>query len=251
VPREITDIVAQLILPPAGPLLLLALGALLALRRWRATGIALGVLAFAALWISSLGVVGDHLLRTLEAPPAAEAALATAKAVVVLGAGRIQDSPEYAGDTVGAEGLVRLRYGARLARKLGLPLLVAGGKPYGGRLSEGRTMAAALEEDFKTPARWMEEESTTTAENAAHAFAILRPEERTRIALVTSAWHMRRAKLAFAKAGFDVVPAPTGYASRGELRLLDWIPSAAGLYATRTALWELLGMAWYRLTGAA
>jgi uncharacterized SAM-binding protein YcdF (DUF218 family) len=146
---------------------------------------------------------------------------------------------------------VRLRYGARLARKLGLPLLVTGGKPYGGRLAEGRTMAAALEDDFKTPARWIEEESNTTAENAARAFSILRPEGRTRIALVTSAWHMRRAELAFAKAGFDVVPAPTGYASRGEPRFLDWVPSASGLYATRTALWELLGVLWYRLTGRA
>jgi uncharacterized SAM-binding protein YcdF (DUF218 family) len=111
-------------------------------------------------------------------------------------------------------------------------------------------MAAALEEDFRTPARWIEEQSNTTAENAARAFAILRPEGRVRIALVTSAWHMRRAELAFRKAGFDVVPAPTGYSSRAEARFLDWIPSASGLYATRTALWEWLGMAWYRLTGA-
>src|SRR5262249_12371047 len=146
------------------------------------------------------GVVGNHLLRTLEAPPASEADLGTAKAVVILGAGRIQGSPEYGADIVGSEGLARLRYGAHLSRKLRLPLLVAGGKPYGGHLSEGRTMAAALEEDFRTPARWIEEESSTTAENAAHAFAILSPEGRTRIALVTSAWHMRRAELAFRKA---------------------------------------------------
>lgn len=249
-PREITDVVAQLILPPAGPLLLVALGALLA-RRSRASSIGLCALGFVALWISSLWIAGGYLLQRLEPLPAEDSALATAKAIVVLGASRVQAAPEYGEDVVNGEGLVRLRYGAHLARKLDLPLLVAGGKPYGGRLSEGRTMAAALEEDFKTPARWVEERSSTTAENAENAYALLKPEGRTRIALVTSAWHMRRARLAFAKAGFDVVPAPTGYASRGETRLLDWIPSASGLYATRTALWEWLGIAWYRLTGAA
>jgi uncharacterized SAM-binding protein YcdF (DUF218 family) len=251
VTREITDVVAQLILPPAGPLLLMALGAFLAWR-WRKSGIGLSVFGFVALWISSSGVTGHYLLQGLEPPPATESALASAKAIVVLGASRIQASPEYAGDVVNGEDLVRLRYGARLSRKLGLPLLVAGGKPYGGAQSEGRSMAQALETDFRTPARWIEERSSRTAENATEAYALLKPEGRTRIALVTSAWHMKRSRLAFAKAGFDVVPAPTGYASRGEARrLLDWIPSAEGLYATRTALWEWLGIAWYRLTGAA
>ena len=247
-PREITDVVANLILPPAGPLILLAIGALCA-RRWRRLGISLCVAGFASLWASSLGVVGHHLVRSLEAPPAPEAAIATTKAIVVLGAGRILGSPEYSADIVGAEGLVRLRYGARLSRNTGVPLLVTGGKPYGGRLSEGRTMEDVLEQDFKTPVRWIEEQSSTTAENAIGAYALLRPEGRTRIALVTSAWHMRRAQVAFAKVGFEVVPAPTSYVSQGETQILDWIPSAAGLAMTRTALWEILGTAWYRLRG--
>jgi uncharacterized SAM-binding protein YcdF (DUF218 family) len=249
-PREFTDAVASLLLPPGAPLLLVALGALLAWRRKARAGALLGVLGFALLWVSCLGVVGQALVRMLEPPPASEAAFAGAGAIVVLGAGRIQDSPEYAEDIVGAEGLVRLRYGARLARKTGLPLLVAGGKPYGGKLSEGDTMARVLQEDFGTPARWIEGESNTTAENATRAFAMLRPESRTRIVLVTSASHMRRAQLTFGKAGFDVIAAPTGFASRGERHLVDWLPSAGGLGATRAALWEIAGIAWYRLKGA-
>jgi uncharacterized SAM-binding protein YcdF (DUF218 family) len=250
VPRELTDAIASLILPPGAPLLLIALGALLAWRRRIRAGAALGALGFAILWLACLGVVGTSLLRMLEPPPAAEAALGGARAIVVLGAGRIQNSPEYAQDIVNAEALARVRYGARLARKTGLPLLVAGGKPYGGRLSEGDTMARALGEDFGTPARWIEGESRTTAENAARAFAILQPEARTRVLLVTSASHMRRAELTFRKAGFDVVAVPTAFASRGETHLVDWLPSAGGLGATRTALWEIFGVVWYRLRGA-
>ena len=249
-PRELTDAFALLLLPPGGPLLLIALGAALAWRHRRA-GKAVGIAGFALLWVSCLGVVGQSLVRLIEPPPASEAALAGSRAIVVRGAGRSQNSPEYGEDVVNAEALARLRYGARLARKTGLPLLVTGGKPYGGTLSEADTMARALGEDFHTTARWIEGASNTTAENAARAFGILQPESRTRIILVTSASHMRRAELTFRKTGFDVVAAPTAFTSRGELHLIDWVPSTTGLAATRAALWEILGIVWYRLRGVA
>jgi uncharacterized SAM-binding protein YcdF (DUF218 family) len=236
-------------LPPAGPLLALALGALLAWRRRKRLGLTLGVLGFVALWLSSLEGVGNSLVRMLEPPPAAEAELAGASAIVVLGADRIHESPEYGEDTVGSRALPRLRYAARLARATGLPILVTGGKPYGGSLSEGEAMARVLKQDFNTPATWIEDKSNTTAENAALSFAILQPAGRTRIALVTSAWHMPRARYAFSRAGFDVIAAPTAYTSRRKPKPMDWLPSAEGLYATRVALWEILGMAWYELRG--
>jgi uncharacterized SAM-binding protein YcdF (DUF218 family) len=247
--REFTDPLAQLLLPPAGPLLLLAFGAILAQRR-KVIGITLALLGFAALWVSSLEVVGYSLLHRLEPPPVSKAALANATAIVVLGASRIHDSPEYGEDTAGTQALARLRYAARLARTTGLPILVSGGKPYGGSLPEGEVMARVLQQDFNTPIKWIEDRSTTTAENAAQSFAILQPLGHTRIALVTSAWHMPRAERAFRKAGFDVVPAPTAYTSQRESKLTDWLPSAEGLYATRVALWELLGAGWYKLRGA-
>jgi uncharacterized SAM-binding protein YcdF (DUF218 family) len=247
--RELTDPLALLLLPPAGPLLLLALGAILARRRIR-LGVTLGVLGFATLWLSSLEGIGYSLLRRLEPPPVSKAALANATAIVVLGALRIHDSPEYGEDTAGTQALARLRYAARLARTTGLPILVSGGKPYGGALPEGEVMARVLQQDFNTPVKWIEDRSTTTAENAAQSFALLQPAGHTRIALVTSAWHMPRAERTFRKAGFDVIPAPTAYTSRRESRLTDWLPSAEGLYATHVALWELLGAAWYRLRGA-
>jgi uncharacterized SAM-binding protein YcdF (DUF218 family) len=248
--REITDPLAQLLLPPAGPLLLLALGAIL-MRRRKLIGVTLGLLGFAALWLSSLQGIGNSLLRKLEPPPVSKAALASGTAIVVLGAVRIHNSPEYGEDTAGTQALARLRYTARLARTTGLPILVSGGKPYGGALPEGEVMARVLQQDFNTPVKWIEDRSTTTAENAAQSFAILQPAGHSRIAVVTSAWHMPRAERAFRKAGFDVVPAPTAYSSRRESKLTDWLPSAEGLYATRVALWELLGMMWYGIKGAA
>lgn len=246
-----TDLSALLVLPPAGPLLLLIAG-VIALRGKRTRlGWTIGLLGFAGLWLSSLEIVGISMLRALEAPPAAEKELAGAGAIVVLGGGLIHDSPEYGEDVVGAETVARLRYATRLARATGIPILVAGGNPRGGKLSEGEAMARILQQDFNVPARWTEGRSATTAENASHSLEILRPEGRTRIVLVTSAWHMPRASRTFSKAGFEVLAAPTGYVSRRDSRVTDWLPSAEGLYATRLALWELLGTAWYWLKGAA
>jgi uncharacterized SAM-binding protein YcdF (DUF218 family) len=246
-----TESVALLSLPPAGPLLLMIVGAILLRRKHARLGWAIGLAGFAALWLASLGVVGMSLLRSLESAPAAEKDLAGAAAIVVLGGGLVHDSPEYREDIVGAETLQRLRYAARLARASGIPVLVTGGNPHGGNLSEGEAMARILRQDFQVLARWIEDRSATTAENASHSFEILRPQGRTRIVLVTSAGHMPRAQRAFSKAGFAVIPAPTGYLPRRDLTITAWLPSADGLYATRTALRELLGIAWYRLTGAA
>ncbi len=68
--RSITDVVANLILPPAGPLLIAIAGLILA-RRHRRLGIAVGAFGIVLLWIPSLPVVGALLLRPLEPPPSA------------------------------------------------------------------------------------------------------------------------------------------------------------------------------------
>jgi uncharacterized SAM-binding protein YcdF (DUF218 family) len=244
--RTVTDVIANLILPPAGPLLVAFAGLLLARRRRRA-GVALSVFGLALLWVLSLGVVGDNLLRLLEPPPVAKNELAAVDAIVVPGGGVNEYSPEYAGPVLRADSFQRLRYGARLARETGLPILVSGGSPYGS-VAEADVMASTLKRDFGLEARWVENASPTTAENAARSFALLARERKTRIALVTTAWHIPRAKRAFEAAGFSVVAAPTGYVGQtGALQPRDFVPSAEGLHGTRTALWELLGSIWYAL----
>jgi uncharacterized SAM-binding protein YcdF (DUF218 family) len=109
-------------------------------------------------------------------------------------------------------------------------------------------MADALREYGVEP-QWIESASRTTAENAAASAKLL--GERKRIALVTTAWHMRRARRAFEAAGFEVLPAPTAYIGRVESELLALLPSAEGLGYSRLALREYLGTAFYVLSGRA
>lgn len=153
-------ILAALILPPAGPVLLALFGLWLARscksRRWQHGGAALAALSLGSLLLLSLPVVGNALMAPLEnQPPITPAQLQRVQAIVILGGGSYYAAPEYGGDTVSNYTLERLRYGARLARQFRLPLLVAGSAPFGGR-AEAESMREVFENDFGVKVRWVE-----------------------------------------------------------------------------------------------
>jgi uncharacterized SAM-binding protein YcdF (DUF218 family) len=83
------------------------------------------------------------------------AAAPGAQAIVILGGGVRHEALEYGGHTLGRLTLERTRYGARVAKQTGLPVLVSGGAPSGG-IAEAEVMRAALAEEFGVPVRWVE-----------------------------------------------------------------------------------------------
>lgn len=233
-------ILTALALPPAGPLLLAALGLLLMRRRPR-LGQTLAWSGLVLLWLLSTPLVTKSMLAALEdVPPLDPARAKGAQAIVVLGFGSYSAAPEYGGDTVGSGSLERIRYAARLQRETGLPLLVSGGAPWGGT-PEGRAMQAALERDFGVKVRWVEDASADTRGNARLSAPLLRESGVKRVLLVTHAWHMRRAQAAFAAEQLETVAAPTGFETRGPFTALDALPGPGGLRAGRLALGEWLG----------
>ena len=239
-------IVGQLVLPPTSLIVAALAGVLLALRR-RVAGTAIAVASLLALLALGTPLVAHTLLRALETPPLAAGARADAQAIVVLGGGRVRGSPEWGGDTANAATLRRIRYGAQLARDTGLPVLLAGGNPERAALPEARLMQAVLEHEFGIKARWIEDRSDTTAENARFTAAILAPLGIRRVLLVTDAYHMPRARRAFAGAGLDPVAAPTGYIGRSALRPQHLVPNAEALRVSNLALREWAAGLWYRL----
>jgi uncharacterized SAM-binding protein YcdF (DUF218 family) len=235
------------LLPPASPLLLALLGLVVA-RRWRRGGLALTAFGLLMLWVLSTPVIGNLLLTSIEPRDAASAdALGKAQAIVVLGGGTYFSSPEYAGDTVNASSLERVRWAAHLQRETGLPVMVAGGFPMGSSVSEAEQMRDALERDFRVPVKWVEARSDNTLESAAFAREILSPAGVSRIALVTHASHMRRARRAFAQEGFMVLEAPTAFSTAGPLTVMSFLPAASALVQTRTFCHEALGLGWYHV----
>lgn len=243
--------VAALLLPPGGNILL-GIAAFVLWRRARALSVALLTVSFVSLLILSMPRVSDLLYAAVErvdARPPGAAVADDVGAIVVLAGGRSGYAPEYGGETVGFPSLERLRYGARLHRETGLPLLVSGGSVHDEPTSESALMRDVLVNDLDVPVRWLEEESRNTAENARYSAEILRNDNISGVILVTHAAHMGRAVESFEGQGIRVYTAPTGYRTGGRSATgpLGWLPSAGALAVSRWGLYELLGRIWYRI----
>lgn len=242
-----------LLLPPGSLMLLFAVGMLVGLRRprlgkWLCGG------AMALLYLLSTGVGSWLLARPLELlEPTLEAshAASRAQAIVVLSAGRIKHSPEYGGRNIpDFVALERMAYGAHLARLSGLPLLVTGGMISQDADDEPLApgMTRLFDSAFGLQVRWTEARSTTTAENASMSAAMLKRDGVTRVVLVTNAMHMRRARIAFERAGLQVIPGPTFYVTARGFDPSELKPTAENLRRSYYAVYEWLGLVRYQFS---
>jgi len=247
----------ELILPPANLFLLILLGLGL-WRRWPRTGRILAGTGLAALAFLSSNAGARLFVAPLErmTAPLQAPEQAGAQAIVVLAAGRLRAAPEYGGEDIpDYVALARLRYAAHLQRRTGLPLLVSGGQgANAGRLGAKQdvapladAMAVALREDFGVPVKWVEARSRDTFENAQFSAALLRAGGVKRVLLVTDAMHMPRSRPVFERAGLEVVEAPTVFFGKQPLSVAAWLPSAEGMRRSWYAIYEWIGLGWYKL----
>ena len=224
-----------LILPPASLLIVAVIGLLLMPRR-RRLGVALVVISLGSLWVCATPAVSDVLTRFAERyPPLDPSKPVDAQAIVILGGGGVRMAPEYGGWAAEADALERVSYGAFLARRTGLPVLVSGTR------EEAQGMSATLARDLGVRVRWAENQSGDTYENARFSARILKADGIHRILLVTSSAHEWRAAREFTGAGLEVVPAPVGGDTRRYYDALTFVPSAYGLRRSTAALYELIG----------
>ncbi len=235
---------SALLLPPLMPLLLIAAGLLLLPRKARlGRSIAWAGVLIGLLLSTSISV--RWLIAPLENVPVLRSEdLARGQAIVILSAGWRQYMPEYGQPTPNRLSLERLRYGARVARTSGLPVLTSGGgSPEA--WAEARLMAEVLSVDFGVSTKWIESRSKDTEENGRFSAALLQAEGIRRIVLVTHAAHMRRAMREFESQGMEVIPAPTGFFAKpasGADDFGDYIPGATAARAGWYAVYEWLGL---------
>lgn len=237
----VKKVLTALVLPPTGPLIVAIIGLLLLRPRPR-LGRALAWTGVGALLLLSLPVVSHSLLRFVDRTPALDLAAAReAQAIVVLGGGIRRHAPEYGGETLGRLTLERVRYGARVARATGLPVLASGGVVYGGS-AESVLMKRALEQEFGVPVRWTEENSRDTRSNATESAAVLKSAGIDRVILVAHSFDMPRARAEFESSGLRVTPAPTVLAAKRFQfdSAVELLPSMSALQASYYALYELL-----------
>jgi len=231
---------------PLGITCIAMLVGLLLRRRW------LIWTSIAFLWVCSIPLVGGSLLRTVEGP--AERLLASdaplADAIVVLSAGRSTTPGRAAISEWGDAN--RFFGGVELFKAGRAPLLVFTGggfpsepdAPLEGEILAQHTSALGIPPDrIVTTGRVY-----NTAQEAAAVAAVLRARYPTspRVLLVTSAFHMSRARLLFERAGLRITPFPVDFLGAGAAIDLLPIPTVDGLSHTQRAMREVYGRLFYR-----
>ena len=237
------------VLPPLAPMLIILVGLWLA-RRGRRSGPAVVWGGLLTMYFFTMPLSVNWMLGELEtSTPLTAKQAREAQAIVILAGGQRRYAPEFGGATVNALSLERLRYGARLARQTGLPVLVSGGT-IRDDTAESTLMRDALERDFGVPVRWTESASRDTRENARHSAQLLANNRIGTILLVTHAAHMARASAEFEAAGLRVIAAPTAWQSApfDGIEPADFIPTPRAAYGGWYAAHEWLGRVAYGIS---
>lgn len=234
-----------LILPPTSLLLLTIAGlAIASMSRRRRLGLGLAWVGSGTLLLLSVPLTEDLLTRAIaDAVVIAPQRLADAQAIVILGGGLRREQMEYGTDAPTAFTLERLRYGAFLARRSRLPVLVSGGRVFEGGRTEADVMGAVLESEFHVPVRWREERSRNTHENALYSARILKQAGITRVIVVSHAVDSRRARREFRAEGLEVTIAPTLIPESENGNWLQQMPSMRALHGSTLALYEIVANA--------
>jgi uncharacterized SAM-binding protein YcdF (DUF218 family) len=227
----------QLLLPPAGPLLVGFAGLLLLRRRPRLARVLIA-LALGFLWLISTPLISDAIaVLAQHYPPLDLSRLDGAQAIAILGGGVSRAvAPEYSGaPSAAAELMDKLAYGAYVSRRTGLPILVTGFE------YETDAMQSTLRTNFDIQPRWIDRDAYDTFENARNAAALFRHDGVERVILITTTVHMRRSVREFAATGLTVLPAPTDMLENEPHGVGDFVPSARALMQSYEAIYELIG----------
>ena len=233
---QLKTLVKQLILPPVGPMLIALLGVILVKRRPVLARMFV-IAGVGSIWLLSTPFISNAIAGLAQHYPPIDLRLAAdAQAIVILGGGGQRAfAPEYGGPSADALLLERLNYGAFLAHKTGLPILVTG------FFIEAQAMHDTLRRNYGIDPRWVDNRAYDTFENARNSAQLLKADGVHRIILVTHASHMWRAVHEFTDAGLEVVPAPLGMRVDHEPGLSRYMPNASALDRSSAAVNELLG----------
>jgi uncharacterized SAM-binding protein YcdF (DUF218 family) len=246
----IKKIVTPFLLPPGIFILLLVVIGLasMARRHWRVGFLNL-FMGF-ALYALSISPVATGLIRGLEAGFSFPAN-PTGDVIILLGGGAIRKVADLTGTAAPTPLMMgRIVTAVRLYRQTSLPIIITGGRLSDDDISEAQVAKRFLM-DLGVPENAIIEEGMArdTAENARFTAAICRRKGFSRPIVLTTAFHLKRALIAFNDAGMRVTPFPASFfgASNASSAWYGLLPGAATLYLSANALHEYLGIWYYRI----
>jgi len=217
----------------------------------RRLGIVLVVFSATFLWLMATPLVNGFLGLTLEERTGCScgadiARLPKAEAIVLLGGG--VGRHDKCGLPELCQSADRVWVAADIWKAGKAPVVTLSG---GGVRESTVPFLKALGVDegalaFFPDARNTEEEARAIADSLKRA-----DDARPKVLLVTSAWHMRRAKRLFGRAGLDVIPCAADWemhlAAEAPLKFADFFPSADALYRNSCAFKEWVALVGYSL----
>lgn len=208
------------------------------------------IVGLSILYLASTPIISDRLFLQIERPnpPQDLATLTKADAIVVLG-GMLSAATTSHGIVTEWSDLDRFLGGIRLynAGKATRLIFTNGLFPWQTHDSPEGELLKELAQIQGIPAHdIMVTESVQNTEQESLAVKKLLGQGKSSILLVTSAFHMVRARLVFEKAGFNVQPYPVDYkVSSNKLTPMDFLPNSRTLDQTSLAIRELLGRGYY------
>lgn len=212
---------------------------------------ALLILMGVFLYLASTDVFIDKRLYNLENSYSviSDEELEKSEAYILLGGGIITRTG--AGNIPALNATARIMKVAEYYRKIPKKIYISGGTPLQDQESESSVYAkelVALGVNFEDIV--MEEESRNTNENALFIAKELRDKGIKKIALVTSASHMKRSMLVFKKnlQGVDIIPAPCNFlASCEKDNNFYYIPKYYNFMKFQIWIWESIGNLYYKM----
>ena len=238
------------ILPPLNSVIIMIIGYLI-MRYRKRIGMSIIIIGIATLYIQSTPYFASYVNRSLEVSPFTSEQLKQAQAIVILGGGVKNSGLEYSHNVVpNTSTLVRINYAAHLARNYPDKLIITSGGYTSVKYSEANIMRNVLINNYHITNQIItENKSRNTDENAKYVAEILKPTNITRVAIVTQAYHMKRAVMLFKKYGLDPIPASTDYFhfEDAQMPVITFLPSAKALHYSARALHEIFGYMIYSL----
>ncbi|BBO70474.1 hypothetical protein DSCA_44040 [Desulfosarcina alkanivorans] len=248
---EFKKIVTPLILPPGIVVVLIVLVSMMMgyRKRWKLAlvNLTVGFLLYAL----STGPVATFLIRGLESDVSIPEN-PSGDVIILLGGGIIDRVPDLTGTAAPSPLMMgRIVTAVRLYQRLGLPIIVTGGRVSGDAEVAEAPVVRRFLVDLGVPGNriTLEDRARDTAQNARLTAAICRQQGFSRPILLTAAYHLKRAGMAFDAAGMTYTPFPAYYlgARNAPYTWRRLLPGAGFLSTSANALHEYIGIVYYRM----
>jgi uncharacterized SAM-binding protein YcdF (DUF218 family) len=212
----------------------------------------ISIIGIFILIVCSLPIVSDKLVAYLESDYqlSKPSNIEPADSIVVL-SGMIRTINSKDGlDYEFGEASDRIFAGINLFKEKKAPklILTRGKLPWSVGIPEGEYLKEIAINNGISENNILLTENVENTDQEAKAIKKLLSDDKSKVLLVTSAFHMPRARIVFEAAGINVVPFPVDFQKElSKITFMSFVPTAKSFYDTSFFVREMIGRVYYNL----